>query len=65
MLSLVYRYPIRRTLLNSAIRYNSSVSAKARTRFGGSHFLVGFTGVIIGAGAAGLSPLIFIYLFVH
>ena len=64
MLSLVYRSPLRRTLLTSAIRYNSSVPAKSRTRFGGSHFLVGFTGIIIGAGAAGLSLLyLFTYLF--
>jgi len=52
MLSLVCRSPIRRTLLISAIRYNSSVPAKTRTR-SGSHFFVGFTGVVIGAGAAG------------
>lgn len=64
MLSLVCRSPIRRTLLISAIRRNSSVSAKTR-RFGSLVF-VGFTGVVIGAGAAGLyHPLMFIYLFIH
>ena len=63
MLSLVYRSPIRRTLLVSAIRYNSSVPAKARPRFG-SHILVGLTGAVFGAGAAGLSLFyLFIYLF--
>ena len=61
MLSLVCRSQIRRTLLISAIRHNSSVPVKTRTRFGG-HFLVGFTGVVIGAGAAGL---FFLYLFMY
>jgi len=54
MLSLVRRSPIRRTLLISAIRHNSSVPAKTR-RFG-SIVLVGVTGVVgvvFGAGAAG------------
>jgi len=53
MLSLVYRSPIRRTLLISAVRYNSSVPVKTRFRFGGSHFFIGFTGVVIGVGSAG------------
>jgi len=52
MLPLVSRSPLRRTLLFSAIRYNSSVLAKTRTRFA-SHLLAGFGGAILGAGAAG------------
>jgi len=52
MLPLVYRSPLRRTLLYSAIRYNSSVPAKPRTRFA-SHLLAGFAGAILGAGATG------------
>jgi len=52
MLSLVSRSLHRRTLLFSAIRYNSSVPAKTRPRFG-SHLLAGFAGAILGAGAAG------------
>ena len=63
MLSLVCRSPIRRTLLISAIRYNSTVAAKTRPRFG-SHLFIGFTGVVIGAGAAGAAGLIFTCLFV-
>lgn len=60
MLPLVYRSPLRRTLFISAIRYNSSVPAKTRTRFG-SRLLAGFAGAILGAGAAGLShSLVFI-----
>ena len=61
MLSLVCRSPIRRAFLIEAIRYNSSVPAKTRPRFG-SLFFVGFTGIVIGAGASGLSY--FIYLLV-
>jgi len=52
MLPLVSRSLLRRTLLFSASRYNSSVPAKTRTRFG-SHLLAGFAGAILGAGAAG------------
>jgi len=52
MLPLVSRSPLRRTLLFSAIRYNSSVPAKTRIRFG-SHLLAGFAGATLGAGAAG------------
>jgi len=50
MLSLVCRSPMRRTLLISAIRCNSSVTPKTRSRFA-SQFSAGFTGVLIGAGA--------------
>jgi hypothetical protein len=53
MLSLVCRAPIRRTLFISAIRYNSSIPVKTRPRFG-SYLVAGFTGVVLGAGAAGL-----------
>ena len=60
MLSLVCRSPIRRTLLIGAIRYNSSVPAKTRPRFGKLFF--GFTGIVIGASASGLSS--FIYSFI-
>ena len=64
MLSLVCRSPIRRALFISAIRHNSSVPAKTRPHFG-SLFFVGFTGVVIGAGGAGLSPFYLFYLCVH
>lgn len=62
MLSLARRFPIRRSLLISGIRYNSSVPARPRI---GSHLLVGLTGVVFGAGAAGLSLFYLFILFVH
>ena len=65
MLPLVYRSPLRRTLLISAIRHNSSVPAKTRTSFA-SRLLIGFTGAVLGVGASGLShPLIHPYLLAN